>query len=147
MSLPGIKPEDVTRLTDIFMNTFKENLNPLATRRIAHIVTIDDSDKGFSFGKEIYQVVQANDHQNMSFLNLSHLNQVAVDMGKRAATAYNVLVGIAYQVYGATGFVSNYSTIKFCAVANDGPSVSDPSGEIAGWMAFRFKFVCGSTAQ
>ncbi len=54
-------------------------------------------------------------------------------------------VGIASQIYGQDTFVSNYSTIKFYTLVNDGPSISDPSGAITGWMAFKFKFVCGST--
>lgn len=132
-----------------FRKSVREHVKNEYISRVSKVIDLSSDDfKGCDYFvsgvKEAYRIVDAADYEDLVVGNRDALDLSVKRFASRVAGSYNVLTGIAYQVYGRSAFISDlYSTLRFSLVMNDGPSISDPSGLVPGWMAFRYKFVCG----
>lgn len=76
------------------------------------------------------------------------IEALAGKAGFAAASGYNLLLGAAMRKYGyglyATELLMPSDNLNFTVMLNHGPSLSDPTGLLYGWMAWRFKFGAGA---
>jgi hypothetical protein len=79
-----------------------------------------------------------------SFAQGVSLEDVAIRIAQMCASTYNALVGNAMREFGVGVYITDlFDNVKSTIVINDGPTFADPTAEVRGWAAYRFKFAAG----
>jgi len=79
-----------------------------------------------------------------SFAQGVSLEDAAIRIAQMCASTYNALVGNAMREFGVGVYITDlFDNVKSTIVINDGPTFADPTAEVRGWAAYRFKFAAG----